>query len=187
MRQYEYYGAAGHYDDWADQRWRYGQPGRQDSRFSAAVKGAIAGLAGTAIISVGLQVGPKLLEQAGALPAGSANAEQPTEKLAEGVAERTLDTELSDNTKAAAGQAIHWGYGTLWGAIYGVAQHELKLPAPLAGALFGGVIGGVASTVVPALNVAPPPTEQPKAMNLFMGGINMVYGESVAVIYDMLD
>ncbi len=187
MRQYEQYGAAGHYDDWQDQRWRYGNGRQQGGLLSAAVKGAIAGLAGTAIVSVGLQFGPKLLERAGALPEGASRAEQPTEKLAENIADGALNTELSDSTKTAAGQAIHWGYGTLWGAAYGVAQHQLQLPAPLAGALFGGVIGGVASTLVPALNLAPPPTEQPMAMNAFMGGINLVYGEAVAVVYDMLE
>ena len=187
MRQYEHYGAAGRYDDWLDERWRYQGTRQQDSLLSAAVKGAIAGLAGTAIVSVGLQVGPKLMERAGALPEGASDAEQPTEKLAESVAEKTFDTELADGTKMAAGQAIHWGYGTFWGAVYGVVQHELNLPAPVAGALFGGVIGGVASTVVPALNLTPPPTEQPMAMNLFMGGINLVYGETVAVVYDMLE
>lgn len=119
MRPYEQYGAAGQYGDRQDQRWSYGN-GRQQASLLAAVKGAIAGLAGTAILSVGLQAGPKLMEPAGTL--------------------------------------------------------------------FGGLIGGLASTVVPAMNLTPPPTEQPMAMNLFMGGINMVYGEgeSVAVVYDML-
>lgn len=116
MRPYEQYGAAGQYGDWQEQRWSYGN-GRQQASLLAAVKGAIAGLAGTAILSVGLQAGPKLMEPADAL--------------------------------------------------------------------FGGLIGGLASTVVPAMNLTPP-TEQPMAMNLFMGGINMVYGESVAVVYDML-
>lgn len=187
MRQYEQYGAAGHYDDWQDERWRYQRDRQQGGLLASAVKGAIAGLAGTALVSAGLMVGPKLLERSGALPEGATDAEQPTEKLAENIAGGALDTELEGGAKTAAGQAIHWGYGTLWGAVYGVAQRELQLPAPVAGALFGGLIGGVASTVVPALNLTPPPTEQPMAMNLFMGGINMVYGETVAVVYDMLE
>lgn len=187
MQQYDRYGATGHYDDWRDEGWRYQGGRQQDSLLASAVKGAIAGMAGTALVSAGLMVGPKLLERRGALPEGASEAEQPTEKLAENIAGATLDTDLEGSTKTAAGQAIHWGYGTLWGAVYGVAQRELQLPAPVAGALFGGLIGGVASTVVPALNLTPPPTEQPMAMNLFMGGINMVYGETVAVVYDMLE
>jgi hypothetical protein len=187
LQQYEHFGAAGHYDDWQDDSWRFQSSRRQDSLLAAAVKGAIAGLAGTAIVSVGLQVGPKLMERAGALPEGASDAEQPTEKLADTIAEGTFDTELTEGPRVAAGQAIHWGYGTAWGAVYGVAQRELNLPAPVAGALFGGLISGIASTIVPAMNLTPPPTEQPLAMNLFMGGINMVYGEAVAVVYDMLE
>ena len=187
MRQYDQYGASGQYDDWRVEGWRFQGSRQQDSLVSSAVKGAIAGLAGTAIITVGMQLGPKLMEAAGALPEGASQAEEPTEKLAENLAEGVLDTELGENTRMAAGQAIHWGYGTLWGALYGVAQHELRLPAPLAGALFGGLVGGVASTAVPAMNLTPPPAEQPMAMNAFMGGIHLVYGEAVAVVYDMLE
>jgi hypothetical protein len=189
MRQYDdqsSHDAWRQFDDLQDERWRYQRNEGRDSLLSAAVKGAVAGLAATTLVTVGTQYGPKLMQKAGLLPE-QGSSEEPTEKLAENIAEGAFDTELPETAKTAAGQAIHWGYGTLWGSLYGLAQHELQLPPPLAGALFGGLVGGVASTVVPAMNLTPPPTEQPVAMTAFMSGLHLAYGETVAVVYDMLE
>jgi hypothetical protein len=172
-----------HYQ-FAHERQRAAQP--DASLLGAAARGAAAGLAGTAVISLGMQYGPRLMRRYGLLPAGGQQGE-PTEKLAEDIAEGVLDTPLDHQTRVAAGRAIHWGYGAAWGALYGIAQHGLRLPPPLAGAAFGGIVGGVASTVVPAMDLTPPPSEQPPAMNAFMSGIHLVYGEVTALAYALLD
>jgi hypothetical protein len=186
MPDYRYYGN----DDYRFTQTQW-QPERaqRDGLLAAALKGAAAGIVGTAALSLGLHYGPTLMQRAGLLepPPPGAEPEPPQEKLAASVADVAADAELDDTTKAVAGQAIHWSYGALWGAAYGVAQRELQWPAPLAGAALGGVVAGVASTLVPALQLTPPPTEQPVAQSAMMGALNMVYGEVTALAFGVLE
>ena len=152
----------------------------------ASLKGAVAGAAGTLVISLGLQYGPQLLQQAGLIPTPKKKPEEPTEKLADKVATETFDTKLGDDTKKAAGQSIRWTYGVGWGVVYGLAQNWLHLPHYLHGALFGTIIGGVASTVVPALGLTPPPTKQPPAMSAMQFVLHLAYGYTVAIVFHLL-
>ncbi|MEZ4616036.1 MAG: hypothetical protein R2867_11115 [Caldilineaceae bacterium] len=67
----------------------------------------------------------------------------------------------ADQTKAVGGQFVHWGCGASWGVIYALLQDRLQLPPNTHGLLLGLIVGTTASTVVPALNLAPPPTREP--------------------------
>jgi uncharacterized membrane protein YagU involved in acid resistance len=113
--------------------------------------------------------------------------EEPTEKLAEKVATDVLETPPEEDTKEMAGQAIHWGYGITWGAFYGLAQNQLQLSPHLHGLLFGTLVATVASTLVPAMGVAPPPTEQPMSTNTTMMSLNLLYGWVTAMTFDALE
>ena len=86
-----------------------------------------------------------------------------------------------------AGQVIHWGYGITWGAFYGLAQNQLQLSPHLHGLLFGTLVSTVASTLVPAMGVAPPPTEQPMSTSMTMMSLNLLYGWVTAMTFDALE
>lgn len=152
----------------------------------ASLKGAAAGLAGTVVISLGLKYGPQFLQQAGLMPPQPQKPEEPTEKLADKVASEALDTKLDADTKQAAGQTIRWTYGAGWGVVYGLAQNWLHLPHFLHGTLFGTIVGGVASTVVPALGLTPPPTKQPPAMSGLQFVLHLLYGWTTALVFQLL-
>jgi hypothetical protein len=113
-------------------------------------------------------------------------AQEPTEKLAEKVAEGVLEQPIKRDTQQAAGQAIHWSYGAAWGAFYGIVQGSLRLPDLLAGTLFGAIVGGVASTLVPSMGLTPPPSEQPVPRNAMQMGLTMLYGLSTALAFRLL-
>src|SRR5690348_17099719 len=149
-------------------------------------KGAIAGLAGTAVVSVLMPLLPQVLTSLGLMEPPPGPKEEPTEQLAEDVAEGVFDTGLDEDTKQAAGQAIHWGYGTGWGAVYGIVQGSLHLPHLLHGTIFGGLIATIASTLVPAMGVMPPPSKLPMALNAGMLGINLAYGWVTALVFHLL-
>jgi len=131
------------------------------SPLMVVAKGGIAGLAGTGVITVAMQQGPKLLSTLGLLPAGSgSNADQPTETLAKEVSSGVFGKQIDQESTQKAGQAIHWGYGAMWGAIYGIVQSSIRLPHLLHGTVFGGLVATAASTLVPAMRRLRPPSSR---------------------------
>ena len=135
---------------------------RTPFNLSLAAKGAFAGLAGTAALTVAMKVGAGLLMQRGLLPEPRAPvrpdpAEQPTGKMARTIGDQ-LGASLDSQSTLLAGQAIHWTYGTGWGVFYATLQNRLQWPPLIAGVALGNLAGMVGSTVVPALGLAPSPS-----------------------------
>lgn len=157
-----------------------------ESPLAATAKGAVAGLAGTVALTAVMRFGPRALAGLGLLPEPAGPREEPTAKLAGKVAGGVLERPIAADTRQTAGQAIHWAYGVSWGALYGIVQSSLRLPHLLHGALLGGLVAGVASTLVPAMRLTPPPTEQPPAMSALQVGRHLVYGWVTALTFRLL-
>lgn len=166
----------------------------QQNLLVATAKGALAGLAGTAVMTVAMKNVPALLTQLGLnqnvparqQPSGGIQPEEPTEKMARQVSEKVLHTPLQGDQKAIAGQALHWGYGAAWGALYGLTQSQLPGSLHVQGLLFGGLVGTVATTAIPALELAPAPTEQPPQDTAVNFTLHLLYGWVTAATYAML-
>jgi putative membrane protein len=165
---------------------------RYESPLSYLIKGAIAGAAGTAAMSALMQRAPELMERAGITPASPPPPEkpeeesEPTAELAERVASGVLQEPIDDETKATAGQAIHWAYGAAWGAYYAVIQGTFNFPRLLHGTLFGALVAGVASTLVPRMGLVPRPQDQPMQLNAMNVGTHLVYGWVTAIVFGIL-
>lgn len=164
------------------------------SPLAVVIKGVVAGLAGTAVLTLAMQRGPQLMEEKfGVSPEMDATPEQreapedPTGELVERVASGVLDTDLDEDTRATAGQALHWGYGAMWGAWYGVTQSTLRWPALLHGSVFGLTVATVASTLVPAMGLAAPPTRQPKSVSAMQMANHLLYGWVVAFVFRVIN
>ncbi|MEZ4736996.1 MAG: hypothetical protein R3E79_58695 [Caldilineaceae bacterium] len=156
----------------------------QESLLQVAAKGAIAGIAGTAALTVGMQLMPQVMAPLGM--AEGQRDDQPEEPNVRLVEKATLvlwGKVPEQATKMVGGQFIHWGYGATWGAMYGLAQQQLQLPHHMHGLLLGAVIGTVASTVVPAMALTPPPTRQPVAETVMMTGLQLLYGWVTAQMF----
>lgn len=163
------------------------------SPLEVTIKGAVAGLAGTAVLTQIMQRGPQFMEEklgiALAGPDSPAETEAPGDpraELADKVATGVFETNISQETKETASQAIHWGYGALWGAIFGIAHSSLKIPLLLHGTIFGGLVATVASTLVPAMGLAPSPKEQPKKMSAMQLVNHLIFGWVVALTFRVL-
>jgi len=164
---------------------------RKESPLSVTVKGAIAGLVGTVVVTIAMKYAPQLMQQPGLSEqggggGGSQKQGEPTEKLAEKVAEGVFEQPIGEDTKQAAREAIHWSYGAAWGALYEIVQSSLRLPHWLHGTVFGGLVALVASTLVPAMRVVPPPEAQPSSQKIMMGAINLLYGWVTALTFRLL-
>jgi hypothetical protein len=169
---------------------------RYEAPLMVVIKGGMAGLAGTAVLTLAMKRVPQVMQRLGISPSNPAaseaqaqsekGAEEPTSRLAEKVAVGMLDTLVEEETKHAAGQAVHWGYGAAWGAMYGIVQSSLRFPDFVHGTVFGTVVGLVASTVVPAIGLTPPPTRQPALTNAMQMIYHLLYGWTTALTFRLL-
>ncbi len=138
-------------------------------------KGVVAGLAGTAAMTVSSTVEAKLR--------GRAFSDAPARATAKvlGIAE------FEDaRAKARFSDLSHWGYGTGWGIARAVVR-ELGLGPKAATPAHFGAIWGSAAVMLPALEVAPPFVfwgKEEVAIDLFH---HLVYVTATAVAYELLD
>lgn len=162
------------------------------SPLTAIIKGAIAGAAGTAVMGVFMERAPELMERMGRpmppSPPGPTAPDTPNEEVAQRLAEGLADASpLTAEAKATAGEAVHWAYGSAWGALYGVVQSSIKLPHFIHGTVFGALVGVVADTVMPAMRLQNKPTENPTAANVMHFAAHLVYGWTTALVWGVLN
>jgi putative membrane protein len=168
----------------------------RDSALETIIKGAMAGLVGTLAINLAMSRGPALMQRLGLMEApppapmpqsgAMEEAHAPTEKLADKLSSGVLQQPLEPGTRKAAGQAIQWGYGALWGALYGVLESSIQLPSFIHGAIFGSAVGVVGATALPAMGLAPAPKDQPMPMTAMQTVDHLIYGWVTALVFRLL-
>ena len=156
------------------------------SPLTVVVKGALAGAAGTAAMTAFLREAPALMDRVGLAsarpptpPARPSRRRSSTEKVVESAT--TLPTEHAK----IAGEALHWAYGSGWGAYYAVIQSTFRLPPLLHGAWLGGLMTFVAVRVLPSLGLAPAPRTQDQM--IINGASHAVFGFTTAIVYSVLN
>jgi len=156
------------------------------SPLAVVVKGALAGAAGTAAMTAFLQEAPALMDRLGL---GTARPPTPPAKpsrrrsATEKVAERA--TTLTPEESRHAGGALHWAYGSGWGAYYAVFQSTFRLPSILHGAWLAGLMTFVAVRVLPTVGLAPAPKTRDQL--IINGASHAVFGMTTAVVYSVLN
>jgi len=112
----------------------------------AVGKGALAGLAGTAAMTVSSTVEMRLRKRAASRAPATAAA-------------KVLGIEhfTTDRAEERFSTLVHWGYGTGWGVFRGMLA-AVGMPPALATATHGAVMWGSEQVMLPALDVAPPLT-----------------------------
>jgi putative membrane protein len=109
--------------------------------------------------------------------------EDATVKTAAAISRQLFDHELSQNEKKIAGTAVHYGYGSLVGGIYGALAEVFPgisagLGIPYATALwfFGDEIA------VPALGFSKPPHKVPAEKHAAALSSHFVYGMTMDIV-----
>lgn len=136
-------------------------------------RGMAAGAAGTAALTAVQRVEMQIEDR----PPSTAPAEA-VEKVFDFDVEREKD-------EVRLAHAVHWGYGTLWGGVRGLLG-GLGMSAPTATAVHFALVTGAAMTIMPALDLAEPPTEWSKkdlAIDLLH---HAVYAVATAAAYEGL-
>jgi hypothetical protein len=134
-------------------------------------RGAVAGLVGTAAMTVSQTVEAKLRHREASTTPADAAAE-------------VLGVEPTEETKSRFAQLVHWAYGTSWGLVRGVLG---PLPAPVATAAHLGAVQGTAMVMLPGLDVAPPVKEWGAAEIASEVLHHVVYAVAAGATYEFLD
>jgi hypothetical protein len=138
-------------------------------------KGILAGLAGTAAMTVSSTIEAKLR--------GRAFSDAPARATAKVLGIREFD---DARAKARFSDLSHWGYGTAWGIARAVMR-ELGLGPKLATPAHFAAIWGSAAVMLPALEIAPPFVfwgAEEVAIDVFH---HLVYATATGVAYERLD
>jgi hypothetical protein len=138
-------------------------------------KGLLAGLAGTAAMTVSSTIEQKLRGR----PASTAPADAAAKVL--GIKEFP-----SDRAKNAFSNVVHWSYGTGWGAVRGLLGAAGLSPAAATGAHFSALWGSE-QVMLPALQVAPPVTMWGKNEIAIDGWHHLVYATATGTAYELLN
>jgi hypothetical protein len=137
-------------------------------------KGLLAGLVGTAAMTVSSTVEAKLRGRT----ASSAPARATAKVL--GI------KEFEDDIAAARFNDLsHWGYGTSWGVLRGLLG-ATGMPARTATALHGAAIYGSAQVTLPALEIAPPVVFWPKEEIAIDAFHHAVYATATGLAYELI-
>jgi hypothetical protein len=92
----------------------------------------------------------------------------------------------SEMAKNAFSTAVHWSYGTGWGAIRGLLRAVGLSPVAATGAHFSAVWGSE-QVMLPALQVAPPVTMWAGEDIAIDGWHHLVYVTATGVTYELLN
>jgi uncharacterized membrane protein YagU involved in acid resistance len=138
-------------------------------------RGAVAGFAGTAAMTVSSTVEAKLR--------GRAFSTAPAR-----AAQRVLGIKEFESPRDVArfSDLVHWGYGTGWGVVRALLG-EVGLGSRLATPAHFGALWGSELVMLPSLDVAPPAYLWPKqevAIDVFH---HLVYALTTGVAYELLD
>jgi hypothetical protein len=109
--------------------------------------------------------------------------ENATTRVADAVA-KAGGKHLSTEQKKTGGTIVHYAFGTLMGAIYGVAaelgDRRIRRNTVLSGLGFGSALFvGADEISVPALRLSQPPSQIPVAAHLYGFASHLVYGTTV--------
>ncbi|MER6221216.1 hypothetical protein ABT189_11640 [Streptomyces sp900105755] len=122
---------------------------------SAVVDGVLAGVAGTVCMDAtrylryrrtGGTDSPKDWEFA---PVEDWEEAPDPGKVAKRLLEGFTQREVPDRWAWVLSTAMHWSYGSAWGALYGIAAGSVRRPNPLLGLPFGAAVCASAYLVLP--------------------------------------
>ncbi len=161
-------------------------------------RGLLAGVVGTAAMTAWQMWSAKLQEgqdESGeAPPAPSPEPEDPWEsasapaKVAKRIGEGVFQKDVSPDLIPVLTHAMHWGYGTGWGTVYGLAAGSAQRPSRLRDGLLFGTAVWVMSYVqlVPMGLYEPPWKYSPKDLAVDLS-YHLAYGAGVAGGFRVLE
>jgi putative membrane protein len=105
------------------------------------------------------------------------------ELAAQTVAAHTIDRPLTREELEAAAPLMHYAFGSVLGAVYGVLVEQRREVPPLAGATFGAAVWiGADEIAMPALGLARRDVDYPMEAHLQSFAAHIVYGVTTDLV-----
>lgn len=137
-------------------------------------KGLVAGIAGTAVMTISSTIEMKCRGRAESLTPADA-------------AEKVFGIEATSKTsKQRLSTIMHWAYGTTWGVTRGVLG-SMGLRGPAASGAHFALVWGAALVMLPALKIAPPVSEWGFEEIALDALHHAIYACAAGTVYDALE
>jgi hypothetical protein len=156
----------------------------------ALARGMVAGALGAAAQSIFFTATKRWAPEPTSVPKGLGKPEPEAEEESslQTVARRTVEglmrrDPLGDEEKAAAGKAIHYLFGAVWGGVYALCRESFRISPLLFGA---GVWMASDNLLLPAFRVAAWPQHYSLREHHYALQAHFAYGLSTAAAYALL-
>jgi putative membrane protein len=108
---------------------------------------------------------------------------QPTAKVATVISEKVFRRKLNERQVRIAGPAVHYAFGTLMGAWYGVLAELTPVATSGLGTVYGAAVWlGADEIALPVLRLSSSPFEHPVSQHVGALGAHAVYGISMELV-----
>jgi len=138
-------------------------------------KGVIAGVAGTAAMTVSSTIEAKLR--------GRQFSTAPADAARKVLGIREFE---SEQAKSRFSDLVHWGYGTSWGVLHGLLR-AVGVPSKVATPVHAAAVWGSATVMLPTLGVAPPVYLWGRKEVAIDVWHHAVYATATGIAYKLLD
>lgn len=156
-------------------------------------KGLLAGVAGTAAMTAWQELAAKLQSPGGGEGAESdRSTPNPWEvapapaRVAKLIGERVFHLEVPAEKIGFLTNAMHWGTGTGWGAVYGLLAGTRRRSTPGDGLAFGTVVWVASYAQLVPLGIYEPPWKYSPRVLAFDISYHLVYGGATALAFAVL-
>jgi uncharacterized membrane protein YagU involved in acid resistance len=113
--------------------------------------------------------------------------EYPPEVMAEKIAEAVAGVELNKGRKEKYGNVVHWGYGIMWGGLYGALRGRAPLVDTANGLGFGTGLWLIGDEMMmPLMKLSPPSSKFPWQNHARAFGNHMAYGVTLGLTHNLL-
>lgn len=144
---------------------------------AGAASGLIGGLVGTWVMTRFQNAMQKAMSDEQDDQPATSDEDPTTVKVAQKVARPLLGRGLTPREKPAAGQLVHYGFGTTIGGMYGAAAEYWPQATAGFGSFYGAALmAGADEAALPAIGLTPPPHKVPAATHAYALGSHIVYG-----------
>lgn len=103
------------------------------------------------------------------------------------IVEGLFSREVSRDEIGFLTNAVHWGYGTACGSLYGLVQASARPHSALHGIVFGSAVWGSSYVMLPAMKLRKQIWEYPPKTLAADLATHLVYGLGVAAAYRALE
>ena len=168
----------------------------------AISRGIAAGVVGTGFMTLAQTLPQKLASSGdswadeGGAEGGAEQQEGQTDpweqasapaKVAKRVIEGVFQHDVPPERIPLLTHAMHWSYGTAWGAVYGVAQGSVHAPPLRHGLVFGTGVWAMSYVQLVPMGLYEPPWKYPPKDLAVDLGYHLAYGLGLATAFRIFD